>query len=118
MLLAGDPQVDVGVDEGGQRQEALAVDPLDSFGSIGRPRVSELRDLAGANDDVARFVDPRARVEDANAADHQIGFIAPAGDQVVRVVRGHVYAGCPIRGGASSGSGPAARGRSLPVRSS
>ena len=78
MLLAGDPEVDVRVDEGRQRQQALAVDGLRPLRGVGRTGGCELSDLAASHEQVACLVDAGARVEDARTADQELGLLAAA----------------------------------------
>jgi hypothetical protein len=99
--------VDVRIDECRDRDEAVAVDHL---GAVGRgQRVADLGDVAVAQHDVADAVEIRARVEQARAADDDVG----------RVVRGRVerrgleprrHHAAPI----GSGAGSAATGAGAP----
>ena len=124
MLLARDAEVDVRVDEGRQRQQAVPVDHLRTL-DLGRAAgLRDLGDLAVADDQVAEGIQARPRVEQASAPDEQIGARPRPGDQLRPLgaaagsVGSEVHAGCPIVG-VSAGAGPlSGRARSLPASSS
>ena len=119
MLLAGDAEVDVRVDEGRQRQQALAVDDLGPSGARPRARLGELGDLAVADDDVADRVEVR-RADRAARAPRitSSAALAVALTSEAAVSAPGAHAGCPIRGG-SAGAGPlSGLARSVPVSSS
>ena len=76
VLLAGRAEVDVRVDEGreqvrgpGRRRSRR---PSGASSAAGR---ADLGDLAVADEDVARLVEPGARVEDAGLADQDVGVL-------------------------------------------
>ena len=121
VLLAGDAEVDVRVDEGRQHQHPLGVDDLGPVGRRRASRLGQLGDLAAADDHVARLVDALAGIQHPRPADHQRGGVPVALDQEGRAVLrrcGGGHAGCPIRGG-SAGAGPrSGLARSVPVSSS
>ena len=68
MLLARDPEVDVRVDEGRQRQQPLPLDDLRALDLGGAPGLGDLGDLAVADDQVAGRVEAGPRIEQAGAA--------------------------------------------------
>ena len=71
VLAARGAQVHVRVHEGGQRVQARGVHHL---GAVGRlERLAELGDPAVAHEQVARAVEPGARVQEPRAADQQRG---------------------------------------------
>ena len=97
MLLAGDPEVDVRVDECRQGEHALGVDDLSALDLRRASGLRELGDLPVADDEVAARVEPGPWIEEPG----------PANDQVRRRPRprDQRHAGCPIVG-VSAGAGP------------
>ena len=58
MLLAGDPEVDVRVDEGRQGEQALPLDDLRPLDLRGAARLGELGDLPVADYEVEVRIEP------------------------------------------------------------
>ena len=73
VFLAGYAQMHVRVDERRERVLAGRVEHVAVFGGGKRSGLSQLRDDARADQDVADLVDLRARVEDVRAAHQQLG---------------------------------------------
>ncbi len=97
MLLAGNAEVNVRVDESGQGQQALPVDGLGSLDLRGSSRLRQFGDLPVADDQVAARVEADPRIEEPGSANDQVRGLARTTDEV--------HAGCPIVG-VSTGAGP------------
>ena len=82
MLLAGDAEVNVGVDEGGQSQQPIAVDRLRALDLRRGAGLGQLGDFPVANHEVAGGVQIDARVKEPGAADDQGRGLARATDKV------------------------------------
>jgi hypothetical protein len=124
VLLPRDAEVDVRVDEGRERQQALAVDDLGALELRGAAGLGDLRDLPVADDQVMSGIEAGSGIEQARSLDQEVGPRPRPGDQLgrlgsaLRPVGGDVHAGCPIVG-VSAGAGPrSGRARSLPASSS
>ena len=100
----GRAQVHVRVDE--RREQVLAgcLDCRRPAGRRQRSRRPQLGDLAVADQDVARLVDPGARVEHVRLADQQLGRPAPARWNSLLVRRAHAYATACSTGAPTSSS--------------
>ncbi len=69
VLAARRAQVDVGVEEGGEREQAVGVDDLGVL-DLGAAGIGELGDLAVADHEVTDGADSGARADDLGAAQH------------------------------------------------
>ncbi len=106
MLLAGHPQVHVGVEEGGEGVQPGRLDQL-ALAGLRRAGRRQLRDLAAAHDHVEAALDAGDRVEHGRFAQDQVGGLPAA--RVERLGEGHARFPWPIAVGSPDRSSCGAR---------